>query len=210
MSRNKIHAIETEYAGCRFRSRLEARWAVFFDRLNIRWQYEPEGFETPDGRYLPDFYLPERERWIEIKGGSFTRRDKLRAGHVATELWRRGQGFRVHIGDIPRPGTPIFPCLVWGAGWIVAEEGMADRVARGGPLAGVAIGDDTYREVEDFDWMRGGWPPGSGQAEIDVALTAARSARFGTWHGRRPHLVRNPTPASPRPGRRPHRARHPR
>ena len=41
--------IETEYAGCRFRSRLEARWAVFFDALGVRWEHEPQGFDI-DGR----------------------------------------------------------------------------------------------------------------------------------------------------------------
>jgi hypothetical protein len=52
-------AIETRYKGCRFRSRLEARWAVFFDSIGVEWQYEPEGFEGFDGsKYLPDFYLP--------------------------------------------------------------------------------------------------------------------------------------------------------
>ena len=52
----KIQAIETEYNGYRFRSRLEARWAVFFDALGVDYEYEPEGFELPDGRwYLPDF-----------------------------------------------------------------------------------------------------------------------------------------------------------
>jgi hypothetical protein len=35
---------ETYYRGCRFRSRIEARWAVFFDTLGIKWWYEPEGF----------------------------------------------------------------------------------------------------------------------------------------------------------------------
>lgn len=40
-----IKPIETRYAGCRFRSRLEARWAVFFDALKIEWEYEPEGVE---------------------------------------------------------------------------------------------------------------------------------------------------------------------
>ena len=53
-----IKAIETSYKGYRFRSRLEARWAVFFDALGVEWQYEPEGFELQDGtRYLPDFLL---------------------------------------------------------------------------------------------------------------------------------------------------------
>lgn len=52
-----IRAIPTTYAGCRFRSRLEARWAVFFDHLGITWEYEAEGYEGPAGRYLPDFLV---------------------------------------------------------------------------------------------------------------------------------------------------------
>ena len=47
-----IKAIETEYSGHKFRSRLEARWAVFFDSLGIKWEYEPEGFETDAGTRL--------------------------------------------------------------------------------------------------------------------------------------------------------------
>jgi hypothetical protein len=68
-----MKAIQTRYNGCYFRSRLEARYAVFFDSLEIKWDYEPEGFELPDGRrYLPDFWLhaPNREGsgyWVEIK-----------------------------------------------------------------------------------------------------------------------------------------------
>lgn len=63
-----IAAIETTYAGHRFRSRLEARWAVFFDHMRVPWLYEPEGFAFDDYRYLPDFYLPECGTWIEVKG----------------------------------------------------------------------------------------------------------------------------------------------
>jgi hypothetical protein len=60
--------IETEYNGCRFRSRVEARWAVFFDSLSIRWEYEREGFDLGDlGGYLPDFFLPDYEMFVEIK-----------------------------------------------------------------------------------------------------------------------------------------------
>lgn len=52
----QMKAIETYYNGYRFRSRLEARWAVFFDTLGVRYEYEPEGFELDDGTwYLPDF-----------------------------------------------------------------------------------------------------------------------------------------------------------
>jgi hypothetical protein len=62
-----MKAIETKYRGFRFRSRLEARWAVFMDAAQVRWEYEPEGFETSAGRYLPDFRLPEFHSWLEIK-----------------------------------------------------------------------------------------------------------------------------------------------
>lgn len=64
-----IKAIETRYAGCRFRSRLEARWAKFFDTAGVKWEYEPEGFEMPSGRYLPDFWLPDVGVWVEVKPG---------------------------------------------------------------------------------------------------------------------------------------------
>lgn len=63
-----IKPIETHYNGFRFRSRLEARWAVFFDAANIEYDYEVEGFELGEGkRYLPDFYLPKFKTYVEIK-----------------------------------------------------------------------------------------------------------------------------------------------
>ena len=64
----EIKAIETVYNGYRFRSRLEARWAVFFDQAGIPYQYEPEGFDLEElGYYLPDFYLPWFDAYVEIK-----------------------------------------------------------------------------------------------------------------------------------------------
>lgn len=64
----ELKAIETRYAGCRFRSRLEARWTVFFDALGIKWEYEKEGFHLGSRQYLPDFFLPEQRLWLEVKG----------------------------------------------------------------------------------------------------------------------------------------------
>ena len=74
-----ISSIPTEYAGVMFRSRLEVRWAMFFDTLGIRWDYEPESFpatETirigcdavrhPTG-YVPDFWI-NGSTWVEVKG----------------------------------------------------------------------------------------------------------------------------------------------
>ena len=46
----------TEYGGTTFRSRLEARWAAWFDRRGIAWEYEPARFDgwTPDFRLVMD------------------------------------------------------------------------------------------------------------------------------------------------------------
>lgn len=63
-----IKPIETTYKGYKFRSRLEARWAVFFDSLGVKWEYEKEGYEVKGEWYLPDFWLPDDQFFIEIKG----------------------------------------------------------------------------------------------------------------------------------------------
>lgn len=64
-----VKPIETWAYGHRFRSRLEARYAVFLTELGVAWQYEPEGFDLNAGYYLPDFYLPfvNGGTWIEVK-----------------------------------------------------------------------------------------------------------------------------------------------
>lgn len=63
-----IKPIETRYKGYRFRSRLEARWAVFFDALGVKWEYEKEGYDLGDaGWYLPDFWLPDFDCFVEVK-----------------------------------------------------------------------------------------------------------------------------------------------
>jgi hypothetical protein len=42
---------------------------VFFDAINFRKVYEPEGFELKNGvKYLPDFYLPDWKYFVEVKG----------------------------------------------------------------------------------------------------------------------------------------------
>jgi hypothetical protein len=62
-------AIETRYNGNKYRSRLEARWAVFMDNLGIEYRYEYEGYDLDGLWYLPDFWLPALEMWIEVKPG---------------------------------------------------------------------------------------------------------------------------------------------
>ena len=59
-----IPAIPTEYAGVRFRSRLEAKWAAMFDLAEWQWDYEPLDL---DG-YVPDYVLRlARDLVVEVK-----------------------------------------------------------------------------------------------------------------------------------------------
>jgi hypothetical protein len=63
--------IETAYKGHRFRSRLEARWAVFLDAAGIAWEYEAEGYNLDGVYYLSDFWLPNDNSFLEIKPSGF-------------------------------------------------------------------------------------------------------------------------------------------
>lgn len=64
----KIKPINTLYNGNYFRSRLEARWAYYFDLMGIAYQYESEGYTLSNGQlYLPDFYLPGSNGYVEVK-----------------------------------------------------------------------------------------------------------------------------------------------
>lgn len=76
-----IKAIETSYKGYKFRSRLEARWAVFFDWMGLQWLYEPEGVVLPSGAYyLPDFRVTSPQgmvTWYEVKPEGITSDEKF-------------------------------------------------------------------------------------------------------------------------------------
>lgn len=92
-----IKPIDTLYNGNYFRSRLEARWAVFFDILGIRYEYEPQGFKNVETGecYLPDFYLPDtylrlskrKGIYVEIKPDSYTDGDIPQSKWFNHRLW---------------------------------------------------------------------------------------------------------------------------
>ena len=48
-----IPAIKTKYNDILFKSRLEARWAAFFDLMNWKWEYEP----IDCNGWIPDFVI---------------------------------------------------------------------------------------------------------------------------------------------------------
>jgi len=110
-----IKAIDTEYNGMLFRSRLEARWAVFFDAAGIKYEYEPEGFEHDGVRYLPDFYLRDFDMYVEVKP------DRKGFEKDIDKCWRMiywgGPIKRIlFLGNIPGPcdgGSWNFPVIFY-------------------------------------------------------------------------------------------------
>lgn len=83
-----LKAIQTEYKGYLFRSRLEARWAVFFDACGVKWEYEPEGLVLSDNNYyLPDFYLSDFRCYFEVKRKSIKGTDK-----AESVVWKISNG----------------------------------------------------------------------------------------------------------------------
>ena len=112
-----IKAIQTEYNGIKFRSRLEARWAVFFDAANIKYEYEVEGFELENGdRYLPDFYLPDLDLFVEVKRDTEEGRKQV-ADLERFIQWGGGIKELLILSDIPKEtvdgGRWAFPIIRW-------------------------------------------------------------------------------------------------
>lgn len=52
----------------RMRSKSEVLFAQYLDSIKMAWWYEPERFDLGWSTYTPDFYLPELDHWIEVKG----------------------------------------------------------------------------------------------------------------------------------------------
>ena len=115
-----VKPIETVYKGYRFRSRLEARWAVFFDAYGVRWIYEHEGYELKlaDGRvirYLPDFYFPAYKMFGEVKGtdiwGGIPAEDAEKMSWMIDFNGPCANGI-IMLGNIPNPGHDMI-WAVW-------------------------------------------------------------------------------------------------
>ena len=158
-----IKTIETEYNGLRFRSRTEARWAVFFDGAHIPWQYEPEGFEMEGVRYVPDFWLPAMNSYFEVKGLAPTdaEMDKARllvkhTGRfimIAEGSPRRGESI-VYLTDDPDFAS-------YGRLWLASDRRNHDVFWLKNANCGFVITttqSDHYREpVDDFGPVADGY-----------------------------------------------------
>lgn len=154
----RVSAIETSYAGCRFRSRLEARWAVAFDDLHLTWRYEAQGYRLPSGNYLPDFMVDGLDQpfFVEIKGGM----PDTREFSVASEINLLVAPLVILAGDIPRRRGE-------GTGWIFEADSDGGEWTMVNPEQALVYG--ASQGQAPLTVQMAGW---------DTAMTKARSARF--------------------------------
>lgn len=202
-----IQSIDTEYDGHKFRSRLEARWAVFFNEFGIKYEYEPKGFEYKGERYLPDFWLPEQHVWFEVKrnieitDGEAANRDdeSVYENAIAKARWLADDSYAAVVAF----GNP------YERGMVVLAHDMGET--SGGPSEWVGDWDicgychkptlhwrrETYHWIGSSDFQS---PAGCGCKEISgqpqycpyakerlrIARDRARYARFE--HGETPEV----------------------
>lgn len=117
-----VTAIPTDYNGQRFRSRLEAKWAAFFDRVGWRWSYEPEDF---DG-YIPDFLLHFRVPvFVEVKPLRWDEEehDDEILHHARTKIVHAGIK-----GEVLALGTHIIPGPHPRLGLMMSVDAQTDEV----------------------------------------------------------------------------------
>lgn len=129
MTTRSRSGIPTTYGGTRFRSRLEARWAAFFDLVEWPWVYEPF-----DGdRYIPDFLI-EGESPFLLEVGPCVGGDDYR--EKATKA----------LAAFPTPelGYPEHVVLVVGAAPFLREPEWSRR-----PIVGY-VTDDGWGSGPDF------------------------------------------------------------
>lgn len=157
--------IETHYSGYRFRSRLEARWAVFFDTIGIKYEYENEGYDLGNvGWYLPDFWLPEVNMFAEVKGKAFTEKEY----NKCLMLVKMSGHPCLMLVDTPE-AKPYYAIQSWYGGYVQAEYLLSTIYLSG------------QHRLVDTAYDGGNTEPNT---DTIKAAVAAKSARFE--HGETP------------------------
>ena len=166
-----ITPIETHYNGYRFRSRLEARWAVFLDSIGFDYDYEPEGFKLGNGLfYLPDFYISTNNSWVEIKGREITDKDLEKMLAFCAEkcdVCKGGTKFRILQGRVPK--APAVDGVLIGIecyNYVSADEYNG------------CYKEEGEKDISEGVFVKGVWSPACSERDLIIGLNAARKARF--------------------------------
>jgi hypothetical protein len=205
MPKHDLKPIQTTWNGYRFRSRTEARWAILLDALGLKFEYEKEGYALPSGEcYLPDFFIPNRKVFIEVKADighdSMSKVVEFAAARYTPVYVAIGSPisnestpmYRIQSGGDPVPCGLVY-CPVCEQVFIAEQgqtyreylrcgclkEGLEEAVARSTPTI-VRLAIESHPGVmdrisESFDlWLHN---PSSGRV-IREAFRQAKSARF--------------------------------
>jgi|GEM_PF-566997 len=182
----EIKPIETVYNGYRFRSRLEARWAVFFDTLGIKYEYEKEGYEIKDRGscktwyYLPDFYLPETKTWVEVKGD---------LENVTVDYWAmlaNAVDYGGQLPDIADSWQTERGILILSNIWIPSDKDIIIEFpciqhSKGVHISSVAFFNSGLKFTHSFDinWVDAGW--GAESAGTEMKRLVSLNLPDGMW-----------------------------
>lgn len=120
MRRRFVRGIPTTYSGVRFRSRLEARVAAWFDQLSLAWEYEPA--VELDG-WIPDFYVPAWGALVECKPALKTD-DMIPAQSKAVAAGAVGRVIVIGARWVKETGTPLATEATIPGPWIPAKLGL--------------------------------------------------------------------------------------
>ena len=208
---SQIKPIETIYKGYRFRSRLEARWATFFDMMGLNWQYEVEGYDLGEkGYYLPDFFITSPQGYnfyYETKPRGYINDGKL---DLLIKLLEANNNYEngncvvisgsTLIGDPIDVTTQNYPTIcprcgvIRPLGFEYGGDKYNDITSCGCQLCDFKEGNGHYTAKEDLCLFNHeyhkGWIQVSGidnriySTQISNAARAARQARFE--HGESP------------------------
>jgi hypothetical protein len=76
----------------------ELNFVKILEYLEVKWEREPKKFKLSNGKvYIPDFYLPEFNMFIEIKGRWF------KGSKEKTELFKKEySGYKYYVIDSPK------------------------------------------------------------------------------------------------------------
>lgn len=168
--------IDTLYNGYTFRTRLEARWAVFFDVIGMKYDYDVESFELNDGTIIhPNFYIhdwgphlykdePEDSpmrvgSWVQIFVHEVNEEELKNATFLCSET---NKPVFLIWGNVGLPkfvlkdnsyflidGYAMLVLMPMGKRVSIKEEDLKNLIDTE-LLAGVAAGDDSYLVMCDW------------------------------------------------------------
>ncbi|TLX53820.1 hypothetical protein DN824_21645 [Stutzerimonas nosocomialis] len=143
-----------EHNGYKLRSYTELMWARLMDAIDVFYLYEPDLIQVEGCKYLPDFYLPAADFYLEVKGTYPTPEEKAKA-----EQAHKATGCPV-VFLISRPESDkngFMNCCIQAPGakgWIDISLHDLDQMYR------VVAGEIPWIKAlisvreDDYDWVR--------------------------------------------------------